>query len=592
MIPRTAFLLGSTALAYALLSGWPEALPSLMKSCLAVLAWVAGLGVWSQRKGRRNEVAARERRRPRWPDYLAIGMAILAVDSGFLWLLGAAPRPLESAGLVLESHFRPEAAARRAVSVRDAGARSGNWLWTRETRRPLPRRTDFKPGTKPEVFVRLTNRADAAALLDGRIYVRAFVLSRYDGVGWSPLSRTPLEIKADDSGVVKLAAAGPGQTILHEVFHSADEGGQNVLTALQGVTEARISPLERIDDGLFLLPPATVAGGYQYEVGSSPMRIEDLPDGGLVAGWPGAADALLALPDGGGFGTRLRSLAHTAAGVGSVKEQLLQVQKHLRTTLGYSLVTANPQDMDPMENFLFEERRGHCEYFATAGALMTRALGLPSRVAYGWAGGTWYESAGLFVFRANEAHAWTEVWLETFGWVSMDPTPQSTGGGEQARVAAAGEPLPGAADGEPPEDPQEVAPGMTLPWLGAWLMLGFGFPAGLMAVLRGKRRFSADPESCGGILALEAPGYLKVWRRACAARGTPMPPGFTLRRQISRVPELPGFAAELLAYHYATRYEGNPPDERVEKQLVRRIRAWEAGFSGIKTGGSPQTPVI
>ena len=70
-----------------------------------------------------------------------------------------------------------------------------------------------------------------------------------------------------------------------------------------------------------------------------------------------------------------------------------------------------------MENFLFEEKRGHCEYFATAGALMARALGLPSRVAYGWAGGTWYDDAGLFVFRANEAHAWTEVWLENFGWV-------------------------------------------------------------------------------------------------------------------------------------------------------------------------------
>ena len=152
---------------------------------------------------------------------------------------------------------------------------------------------------------------------------------------------------------------------------------------------------------------------------------------------------MLAVPKTGDFPQRIRDLARTAAGSGSVKEQLLRIQEHLRTTLQYSLETTNVRDLDPLENFLFEEKRGHCEYFATAGALMARALGIPSRVAYGWAGGKWFEASGLFVFRANEAHSWTEVWLDRHGWVIMDPTPQANGAGERAQVAGPGETLPG-----------------------------------------------------------------------------------------------------------------------------------------------------
>ena len=222
---------------------------------------------------------------------------------------------------------------------------------------------------------------------------------------------------------------------------------------------------------------------------------------------------------------------------------------------------------------------------------MVRALGLPSRVAYGWAGGTWYDAGGLFVFRANEAHAWTEIWLANFGWVLMDPTPQSTGGGERAQVAPPGAPLPGAAGDANPEDSPETGASPDLPRLGMWLMLGFGIPAACIARWRGRRRFSADPPSPAETAGLPAPGYLKAWRRACCVRDIPLPRGSTLRRQISRLPDQPEFARDLRDYHYATRYEGQAPDKRIEKQLARRIRAWEHEFSGIKSAASPRTRV-
>jgi hypothetical protein len=589
MILRTAALVLSAVLAYALLRGWPAALPGVMKACLAVLALVAGLGLWAKRGPRKEEIHARGRRVPQWTDYAVIGGALLAVECGFLWLLGAAPRPLESVALEIERHFRPEAAAMRVVNGGEQ-SRSGNWLWTAETRRPLPKRTDFKPGMKPEVFLRLQDPADAAGLLQSRVYVRAFALGRYENAAWAPLAGKPLDLKADDSGFVQLAAAATGRVIPHEVFHSSDPAGQNVFTALQGATAAGISPLTRVDDGLHLLPPATRVGGYQYFARSKPVRIEDLPDGEWVSAWPGAPDDLLALPESGDFTQRVRELARIAAGNGSVKEQLLHLQEHLRTSLDYSLETTNARDLDPIENFLFEEKRGHCEYFATAGALMARALGIPSRVAYGWAGGKWFEASGLFVFRANEAHSWTEVWLDRHGWVLMDPTPQSHGTGERAQVAGPGETLPTADEPVAETTDTAMTADSNLPLIALWLMVGFAVPAAVIALWRGKRRLreggdphdSADP---GG----PAAGYLASWRRACAVRGLTMPPGFTLRRQLERLPEKPDFAAELLDYHYATRYENRPADRHVEKSLARRIRGWEMEFSGIKDG--PKSPI-
>jgi hypothetical protein len=316
------------------------------------------------------------------------------------------------------------------------------------------------------------------------------------------------------------------------------------------------------------------------------VRIEDLPDGLLVSPWPGAPQELLALPDAGEFTRKLRDLARSAAGGGTLQQQLRQLQNHLRTTLEYSLETHNSLDLDPIENFLFEERRGHCEYFATAGALMARAIGIPSRVAYGWAGGKWFEDSGMFVFRANEAHAWTEVWLENHGWVIMDPTPLSAGTGDRAEVAAPGESL---ADVDDPLDESETEDGTRadadFPRLALLLMLGFGFPAAVIALFR-SRRARRDEEAnahAPGLIGSPPPGYLKSWRRACAARGMAMPAGFTLRRQVAHFSEVPEFAAELIDYHYATRYEGRPPDERHEKHLTRRIRAWEMEISGINT---------
>lgn len=585
---RTTILIFGTAVAYALLRGWPESMPPIIRACGAVLVLVAALGLWA-RRGRDPGPAAGARRPPGAMDYLAIVAVVLAVECGFLWVLSALPRPLETAALGVEERLRPQAAAARTEAAADGGGPvAGNWLWNDQTRRPLPRRTNFKPGNRPEVFIRLRDRGDAAELLRGQVYVRSFALGRYERAAWSPSpAGSPRVLEADAAGFVQLPER-PGRAIVHEVFHSADPGGQNSLTALHGVVAAQVPRLVQVGEGLHLLPPAASEFGYEYVAASAPLRLEDLLNRGGEVRVPAVVlPELLALPELGILGPRLRELAGIAAGTGDLPRRLLNLQNHLRTTLAYSLETTNERDLDPLENFLFHEQRGHCEFFATAGALLARAIGVPSRTAYGWAGGTYYESTNMFVFRAREAHAWTEILLDGQGWVAMDPTPPAAIGGELARVARPDE-LPPTADGVfADEESLATGPNGDLERAALLLMACFGLPAAV--VLAGRRLFTRrrqEGATASAAETLPAPDYLRAWRRASARRGVPMKPGVTLRRHLACLAQEVPFSTELLAYHYGTRYEGHPPDPKIEKRLVGAIRKWETA------GAADQTSIL
>jgi len=77
---------------------------------------------------------------------------------------------------------------------------------------------------------------------------------------------------------------------------------------------------------------------------------------------------------------------------------------------------------NPIDEFLFETRKGFCEHYASAFAVLMRIAGIPSRVVTGYLGGE-YNSAGKYwAIKQSDAHAWTEVWLPNQGWVRVDPT--------------------------------------------------------------------------------------------------------------------------------------------------------------------------
>lgn len=78
--------------------------------------------------------------------------------------------------------------------------------------------------------------------------------------------------------------------------------------------------------------------------------------------------------------------------------------------------------------FINQTRRGHCELFASALALMLRSLGIPTRLASGYRGGEYEEDSQSYTVRASDAHLWVEVFIVGHGWVVFDPSPRSEPG--------------------------------------------------------------------------------------------------------------------------------------------------------------------
>lgn len=547
--------------AYALLRGMPTGLPTLVRSCLAVLLLVGGLGWWAAKRAKDDLPIAKGLRKPGMRDFLAMGMGILALECGFLWLLNAAPKPLEEVAILIEAKLHPAAAAERAENGSSPVA--GNWLWSDEKRRALPRRTNLKPGAKPEIFVKLPQAKDAELLLNRKLYVRAFSLDKFDDGVWSLYGDEPKDLEADGQGWIGLGERSDGE-ILHEVFHGKEGGGRDTLTALQGVRAVRLPNLQVVADGMGFLPDVGGASGYSYLASSRPVALEDLSK---TEDW-GSGKAVDA-------DSRFGALSAKAAGEGDVLQKLLNIQSFLRDNYGYSLMTQNRDDLDPLENFLFAEKRGHCEFFATAGALMARVLGVEARVGYGWAGGEYFAESRMFVFRAREAHAWVEVKLKGV-WVVMEPTPPvALGGGGSPRLAEAGEKPPLAEDELAEESEKKADEGGEVEKTALALMAVFGTLAVGVFLFRGLRkgeRFTGDPGFPG---AKRKGGYFGLWRIACEKKGLGGSAGWTLKRQLAEMEAPPAFADELREYHYALRYEEKPPDADREGRLVAEIKGWD-----------------
>lgn len=99
------------------------------------------------------------------------------------------------------------------------------------------------------------------------------------------------------------------------------------------------------------------------------------------------------------------------------------VEAYLRGSYGYTL-EMRAGGTDPLADFLFRVRAGHCEYFSTAMAIMLRSQGIATRVVNGFQTGEYNDAADVYTVRQSDAHSWVEVYFPiSDSWVSFDPTP-------------------------------------------------------------------------------------------------------------------------------------------------------------------------
>jgi protein-glutamine gamma-glutamyltransferase len=101
------------------------------------------------------------------------------------------------------------------------------------------------------------------------------------------------------------------------------------------------------------------------------------------------------------------------------------IENYLRTEFAYNL-DLKPAMGEPLSDFLFETREGHCEYFASAMAVMLRTLSIPARIVNGFQMGEYNDVSNLYTVRESDAHSWVEVYFPQSGaWVEFDPTPSA-----------------------------------------------------------------------------------------------------------------------------------------------------------------------
>src|SRR5262249_28622476 len=104
-----------------------------------------------------------------------------------------------------------------------------------------------------------------------------------------------------------------------------------------------------------------------------------------------------------------------------------KIEDYLSSKYGYTLDLPGPRP-DPLAYFLFERKKGHCEYFASAMAVMLRSIGIPARMVNGFRGGEYNDLTGSYIVRESNAHSWVEAYFPEFGWVTFDPTPAAPAG--------------------------------------------------------------------------------------------------------------------------------------------------------------------
>ncbi|MGO9008824.1 MAG: DUF3488 and DUF4129 domain-containing transglutaminase family protein [Bryobacteraceae bacterium] len=252
---------------------------------------------------------------------------------------------------------------------------------------------------------------------------RGGLLTAFDGRQWTNPEATPAlpPAAAGHYSLVPSAARQPGPHISYDVELEPADSTALFFSGTPENLDLRDVAVLRGSSGLLRLAHRA-AGVFRY---SAYSRLEERPEQSSAAYSTPPLDPDddardLQLP--ASLSPRIRELARRwTADAASDLARARAIETHLRTGYGYTLELP-PATADPLENFLFVRRRGHCEYFASAMAVMLRALGVPARLATGFQSGVYNPLTGQWLIRASDAHAWVEVWLAGRGWTTFDPT--------------------------------------------------------------------------------------------------------------------------------------------------------------------------
>ncbi|MCW5828208.1 MAG: DUF3488 domain-containing protein [Deltaproteobacteria bacterium] len=276
-------------------------------------------------------------------------------------------------------------------------------------------------GLDPSVVGRLRIQPVGDGLPDEMFYVVGRRLDHFDGILWY----------ADDSNATPVYPSRGGILWLRPEW--PDQRARRYEILLKPIGQPFLPHLERTIAIRFAHPVQLATSYPQSNVILAPIPSQPIRYDGWFTDLPmtdtSRADPvtyLTAIPE--TIDPRVKLLAASlAAGNPGTRETIRRIDQHLRATgFHYSLERPATGSEDIVASFLFDSKQGHCEYFASAAALLARLNGIPARVVTGFLVRE-RASEDEWLIRMQNAHAWVEYLDPVSGWNRLDPSPRDPG---------------------------------------------------------------------------------------------------------------------------------------------------------------------
>ncbi|MFL0796412.1 MAG: DUF3488 and transglutaminase-like domain-containing protein [Cellvibrionaceae bacterium] len=267
---------------------------------------------------------------------------------------------------------------------------------------------------------RFENIIIARMRADTPMYLRARIFDRFDGIRWSSSAEQLQKIKNQRGGItLKDHPLPEGATLESYEIIVESHLGDYIAAAAVPMSIHFPGSVVGVDGFGQLFSPAPLRSGTHYAAKSmrwvshgrsfAETDFVDLP-------------GYHQIPD--DFDPRITELASKITSqVNSDLEKAIRLEQHLRSEYKYDLNSVfTSQNQTPLSKFLFESKKGHCEYFASALAMMLRTQGIPARLVTGFSATNQNPLTGYYDIYALDGHAWVEAWVDDIGWVELEPT--------------------------------------------------------------------------------------------------------------------------------------------------------------------------
>ena len=366
---------------------------------------------WSQRRIFINQDA--------WTNIFGGLFTTVVVAVVIAWLLPTSLSSMKSVTDTWSNLTRPliDRLSNAVSSLRGPYAKaSGNYYGT-----TLGLGRDASQGDTPVFTVHVLNEPASIP----RYYWRGWVYDHYLNGEWSSSPSSTLGFNPGDSdlkipnaenrsaALLRFTVQFPFQSLIYAPSQPVwvDQPG-NVVAAL---TNAKLA------DVLSWEATSAIRNGGRYQVRAeiADPNVEQMRSAGTqYPQW--VKDRYLEIPD--NIKADIQDLAEkVSGGQNNSFDKASVITNYLRANLQYvTALPAPPENRDPVLWVLLDYKKGFCNYYASAEVLMLRSIGIPARMAVGFAQGEYQN--GEYIVRQHDAHAWPEVYFPGIGWVEFEPT--------------------------------------------------------------------------------------------------------------------------------------------------------------------------